>query len=282
MPQHRTSPSKETALNIFNKPMIVIGVVHCPPFPGTPRHRGESIDAIYAAALADAHAYAEGGVDALIIENHGDVPFLRPGDIGPETAAWMTAVTARAIAETGLPTGINILANAPIHALAVAAASGAQFVRVNQWANAYVANEGLLDGDAARALRYRHMLGADHIAIFADSHVKHGAHAITGDRSVEELTRDLEFFDADVVIATGQRTGDAVKQQELATIDDATHLPVIVGSGVTLDAVAKLHPRAKGVIIGSSLKHGGEWENPVDPERVRTFMAEVHRLREQS
>jgi membrane complex biogenesis BtpA family protein len=262
--------------------MIVIGVVHCPPFPGTPRHRGEPIDAIYNAALADARAYAEGGVDALIVENHGDVPFLRPGDIGPETAAWMTAVTSRIIAETRLPTGINILANAPIHALAVAAASGAQFVRVNQWANAYVANEGLLDGDAARAMRYRHMLGADHIAIFADSHVKHGAHAITNDRSVEELTRDLEFFDADVVIATGHRTGDAVRQEELATIDDATRLPVIVGSGVTLEAVAKLHPRAKGVIIGSSLKQGGEWENPVDLERVRAFMAEISSLREQN
>lgn len=279
MPSCSTSPSKETSLKIFKKSMTVIGVVHCPPFPGTPRHKGEPIDDIYDAALADALAYAEGGVDALIIENHGDVPFLRPNDIGPETVAWMTAVTSRIIAETRLPTGINILANAPIHALAVAAASGAQFVRVNQWANAYVANEGLLDGDAARALRYRHMLGADHIAIFTDSHVKHGAHAITADRSVEELTRDLEFFDADVVIATGHRTGDEVKEEELATIDNATHLPVIVGSGVTLDAVANLLPRAKGVIIGSSLKHDSKWENPVDIERVQAFMAEVRRLR---
>jgi len=282
VPSDQPSLATQTALKIFNKPMVVIGVVHCPPFPGTPRHRGASVQAICDAALKDARAYAEGGVDALIIENHGDVPFLRPDDIGPETAAFMTAVTARAIAETGLPTGINILANAPIHALAVAAASGAQFVRVNQWANAYVANEGLLDGDAARALRYRHMLDADHIAIFADSHVKHGAHAITADRPVEELTRDLAFFDADVVIATGHRTGDSVRAEELAAIDDATALPVIVGSGVTLDNVASLHPRARGVIIGSSLKEGGTWENPVAPDRVRAFMAEVARLRGQA
>src|SRR6056297_3826213 len=89
VPANRTSPATETALKIFNRPMVVIGVVHCPPFPGTPRHRGASVQAICDAALDDARAYAEGGVDALIIENHGDVPFLRPDDIGPETAAFM-------------------------------------------------------------------------------------------------------------------------------------------------------------------------------------------------
>ena len=280
MTTQKQRPATATALKIFSKPMIVIGVVHCPPFPGSPRHDNRPLAEIYDAALADARAYAEGGADALVVENHGDIPFLRPGDLGPETAAFMSAVTARTIAETGLPTGVNILANAPIHALAVAAAAGANFIRVNQWANAYVANEGLLDGDAARALRFRHTLDADHIAIFADSHVKHGAHAITADRSIDELTRDLEFFDADVVIATGHRTGDAVRADELSTIDAATSLPVIVGSGVTRENVASLHPRAKGVIIGSSLKQGGRWENPVEVDRVRAFMDEVRRLRE--
>jgi len=269
----------DAVLNIFNGSTAVIGVVHCPPFPGSPRHDGRPVDALYEAAAADARAYAAGGVDGLIVENHGDVPFLRPGDIGPETGAFMTAATRRVIAETGLPTGINILANAPIPALAVAAASGARFVRVNQWANAYVANEGLLDGDAARALRYRKQIAADGVAIFADSHVKHGAHAITADRPIEELTRDLEFFDADVVIATGHRTGDAVRDDELAAIAGATGLPVVVGSGVTADNVTRLLAQARGVIVGSALKEGGVWWNPVAPARVSAFMAAVRRVR---
>jgi len=267
-------------LNIFNTRRAVIGVIHCPAFPGTPRYRDMPVEAIYDAALRDAHAYAEGGIDGLIVENHGDIPFLRPVDIGPETVAYMTAITRRVIAETGLPTGVNMLANAPIPALAVAAASGARFIRVNQWANAYVANEGLMDGDAGRALRFRRQIAADDVAIFADSHVKHGAHAITADRSIEELTRDLEFFDADVVIATGQRTGDAVTDAELATVSGATGLPVIVGSGVTEDNAARILSQARGTIIGSSLKEGGVWWNPVDQARVRSFMARVTALRE--
>lgn len=270
----------EQSLKFFKSRKIAVGVVHCPPFPGSPRHDGRPVGAIYDAVLRDAQAYAAGGIDGLIVENHGDIPFLRPSDIGPETAAYMATVTARVVGELGLPTGVNILANAPIHALAVASASGAQFVRVNQWANAYVANEGLLDGDAARALRYRKSLAAADVAIWADSHVKHGAHAITADRSIEELTRDLEFFDADVVIATGQRTGDTVAADELRTIDRATHLPVVVGSGVTADNAAEILAVAEGVIIGSSLKRDGVWWNEVEVERVRAFTRVLERMRE--
>lgn len=266
-------------VKIFKKDRIAIGVVHCPAFPGSPRYDGRPVQEIYDAALRDCHAYADGGIDGLIIENHGDVPFLRPEDIGPETAAFMTAVTTRAIAETGLPTGINVLANAPIPAFAVAAASGASFIRVNQWANAYVANEGLLDGEAARAMRYRRQIAADGVAVFADSHVKHGAHAITGDRTVSELTRDLEFFDADAVIATGQRTGDAATDEELTEIKSSTSLSVLVGSGVTQDNAARILKLANGVIIGSSLKRDGVWWNEVETDRVRDFMRVVSEIR---
>jgi membrane complex biogenesis BtpA family protein len=272
----------DAILKLFNRRKVVIGVVHCPPFPGTPRYDGRGVEALVESAVQDARAYAAGGVDALIVENHGDIPFLRPQDIGPETTAFMTAVTRGVIAETGLPTGINVLANAPIPALAVAAASGARFIRVNAWANAYVANEGLLDGDAARALRYRRQIGADEVAIFADSHVKHGAHAITADRSIEELTRDLEFFDADVVIATGQRTGDAVSDDELTTVAGATRLPVVVGSGVTRDNAERILATARGVIIGSSLKEDGVWWKPVVRERVEAFIESVRPVREAS
>lgn len=268
-----------TILKFFKKDRVAIGVVHCPAFPGSPRYDGRPVQEIYDAALRDCHAYAKGGIDGLIIENHGDVPFLRPQDIGHETAAFMTAVTTRAIAETGLPTGINVLANAPIPAFAVAAASGAAFIRVNQWANAYVANEGLLDGEAALALRYRRQIAAENIAVFADSHVKHGAHAITGDRTVTELTRDLEFFDADAIIATGQRTGDAASDEELTEVTSATGLPVLVGSGVTKENAQRILAKANGLIVGSSLKRDGVWWNQVETSRVKEFMDVVKGIR---
>jgi uncharacterized protein len=260
-------------LKIFQKRKVAVGVVHCLPLPGSPRFAGMSVETIYDQALRDAEAYVSGGIDGLIIENHGDIPFLKPSEIGPETSSTMAVITDRVRREFGVPLGVNILANAAIQALAVAKAAGAAFVRVNQWANAYVANEGLIEGEAARALRFRSAIGAKEVMIFADAHVKHGAHAIVADRSV------TEFFDADAVIATGRRTGDAADLSELEEIAHATRLPVFVGSGVTTDNVSEILRRAEGVIIGSSLKTDGVWWGAVDTQRVAAFMKKVIELR---
>jgi uncharacterized protein len=130
-----------------------------------------------------------------------------------------------------------------------------------------------MEGRAGEALRYRSLLRAEHIKVFADSHVKHGSHAIVADRSIQELTRDLAFFDADVVIATGQRTGNTATIEEIEEIGSATHLPLLVGSGVDKDNVAEILKRTNGVIVASSLKQEGVWWNPVDSERVRAFRA---------
>lgn len=258
---------------IFKINKALIGVVHCPAFPGSPRYRGEPIQDIYDACVRDAKAYMTGGMSGIIVENHGDIPFSKPEDLTPETAACLAVATDRIQQATAAPVGINVLANAPIHALAVAAATGASFIRVNQWANAYIANEGFMEGRAAEATRYRSLLKAETVRIFADTHVKHGAHAITGDRTITELTRDLAFFDADVVIATGQRTGDAADESEIKEVRDATHLPLLVGSGVTTANVQAILQLTDGVIIASSLKQDGVWWKPVDPGRVIEFVA---------
>ena len=111
---------------------VVIGVIHARPLPGAPDYDGEPVEAIYAAALEDGRRYAAGGVDGLIVENHGDIPFFKPDAIGPETAAAMTVIADRVRQEVDVPVGINALANGAVTALAVAKAAGAGFIRVNQ------------------------------------------------------------------------------------------------------------------------------------------------------
>jgi membrane complex biogenesis BtpA family protein len=264
--------SQNAVAEIFGRRKALIGMIHCPAFPGAPRYRGAPREDILSFCLRDAERLVAGGMHGPLVENHGDIPFSKPEDIGPETAAFMAVVADRVSQEFDVPLGINVLANAPIPAFAVAAASGASFIRVNQWANAYVANEGFMEGRAAEALRYRSKLRAEGIRVFADSHVKHGSHAIVADRSVTELTRDLAFFDADAVIATGQRTGDSAALDEIETVRDATHLPVLVGSGVSPENVVPILERVDAVIVASSLKEGGVWWNPVDGDRVRAFV----------
>jgi hypothetical protein len=271
-----TAHAKPNALvELFGTPRPIIGVVHARALPSAPSYEGEPVEDVYAAAVRDGLAYRDAGLHGLIVENHGDIPFAKPDAIGHETAATMSVLAERVRVATGLPIGINVLANAAHTALAVAKASQAGFVRVNEWANAYVANEGFIEGPAGSATRYRAWLRARDVRIFADVHVKHGAHAIVADRSLEELVRDAEFFDADVLIATGQRTGDAASIDEVAAVKAAAALPVVVGSGVDEANAADILSVADGAIIASSLKRDGVWWNEVDPDRARSFMDRV-------
>jgi membrane complex biogenesis BtpA family protein len=273
-------PDKGNALQrLFPTKKPVIGVIHLKPLPGAPRYDGQPVGEIYAAAVDDARTLAAGGIDGIIVENASDLPFSRPEDIGPETVAALTAACLAVRSAVDLPIGITCVANGAIPALAIAKAVGARWVRVNQWVNAYVANEGLLNGPAPAAMRYRSMIGARDVAIFADVHVKFGAHAITADRSIAEQATDAEWFDADVLIATGARTGSPTEPREVQEVRAGTNLPVVVGSGLSPEQVPDLFAVADGAIIGQWLKVDGRWWNPVDARRVAMLMNAVAKTR---
>ena len=144
-------PPKENFLEVFGVKKPIIGMIHLKPIPGSPHYKGESLDEVLEFALQDARRLKEGGVDGLVVENAWDLPFAKPEDIGYETVAAVTYLTRYIIEESKLPVGINILANGVIPSLAVAKATGALFVRSNQWVNAYVANEGFVEGASAKA-----------------------------------------------------------------------------------------------------------------------------------
>lgn len=274
------TPSKPDALaELFSDKRVVIGTIHLLALPGSPQYDGASVEQILRRALTDAESYVSGGVDGLIIENSGDLPFLRPDDVGHETTAFLTMVTCAVSTRFPVTVGVNCLANAVVPSIAVAAAGGASFVRSNQWVNAYVANEGYIEGASAKATRFRSLLQATSVRFFADVHVKHGAHAIVADRAVAEQGRDAEFFDADVLIATGSRTGQSTTTSEVKDVGALSSLPVIVGSGLDVHNVVELFDVARGAIVGSSLKAGGVWWNPVDPIRVKDLMEVVRGVR---
>ena len=274
-------PPKPNALGeLFPVSKPVIGVIHLAPLPGAPRYTGDPVAAIYAAAVRDARVLADGGVDGIMIENASDMPFARPEDIGPETVAALTAACVEVRAAVDTPIGITCVANGVVPALAVAKAGGARWVRANQWVNAYVANEGFLNGPAPAAARYRAAIGAKDVKILADVHVKFGAHAITADRGISEQATDAEWFDADVLIATGTRTGSPTRPEEVDEVRAGTNLPVLVGSGLGPEQVGALFRAADGAIVGQWLKEGGVWWNPVDPARVERLMTAVRATRE--
>ncbi len=260
---------------MFNRKCSLIGVIHLLPLPGAAGYGG-SMEELLRWAVTDAIAYKEAGIDALIVENMHDVPFLN-GYVEPETTAAMTLLAQAIKYETMLPLGVQILAGANIEALGVAVAASLDFIRVEGFVFAHVGDEGMHQASAPKLIRRRAALKADHIKIFADIKKKHAAHAITADVSLIETARAAEFFQADGVVITGSATGVAPETKEVSSVRAATSGGVLVGSGVTVDNVHEFLPHADALIVGSSLKYEGRWSNHVDPERVEALVAAVNK-----
>lgn len=248
-------------------------MVHVGALPGTPR-ASQSVDELVRQAVQEVWVLAEGGCDVILVENMHDLPYLQ-GEVGPEIVASMTAV-CRAINEAAdLPCGVQVLAGANQGALAVALAAGMDFIRAEGFVFSHVADEGWLNACAGPLLRYRKLIGAEHIAVWADVKKKHAAHAMTADVSLAETVKAAEFFGADAVIVTGEATGREASTADLSSARGATKLPVIVGSGVTAENAAAMLQHADAVIVGSALKKDGHWTAPVDLDRVKAVAAAV-------
>ncbi len=245
-------------------------MIHVGALPGTPAHR-RSLREIQRQALQEAKIYRDAGVHGMMLENMHDTPYLR-GAVGPEIVAAL-AVIARAVKDfVEVPCGVQVLAAANKEAIAVALAAGLEFVRVEGYAFAHVADEGLIQSSAADLLRYRRAIGADRVAIWADVKKKHSSHAITADVGLAETIHAVEFMRGDAVIVTGASTGQAPNPDEVRTAKASTLLPVWLGSGITAENLPEFAPCADGFIVGSEFKVGGHWANAVDPRRVRRFM----------
>jgi len=261
----------------FGHETPVVGMVHLPALPGAPRYDREAgRERIHEVARRDAERLAEGGVDAVMVENFGDAPFY-PDDVPKHVVAEVTAL-ARTVREAAdLPVGVNVLRNDAGAAVAAAAAAGGAFARVNVHTGARVADQGILQGKAHETARLRERVGAD-VALLADVDVKHSAPLADEEYEAESLAESTERGLADGIVVSGQRTGRATAMDDVREAVErrdslGTGTPVFVGSGVTADTVADLLSVADGAIVGTALKKGGETTAPVDVERVERLVA---------
>lgn len=253
----------------------IIAMIHVPALPGTPR-ACLAMPEVCEQVRREAAIYAAHGVDAVMLENMHDVPYLK-ADVGPEITACMTTAALAARDEFAGPMGVQVLAGANDAALAVALAASLDFVRVEGFVFGHVADEGWLDACAGDLLRRRRHLGCEHVAVLADLKKKHAAHAATADVSLAETVRAAAFCGADGVIVTGEATGQTTAPEAVDEALAASELPVLVGSGVTTVNLPS-YARAHGVIVGSHLKAGGVWSQPVEADRVARLMAAARSL----
>ena len=251
---------------------MLVGVIHLPALPGSPRSELSAAECA-ASAGADARVLAAAGYDAIIVENFGDTPFFATHVPAITVAAMTACAVAVRAAAPDVPLGINVLRNDAESALAVAVCTAASFVRINVHTGARVTDQGLVQGEAATTLRLRRALGAEQVAIWADVDVKHSAPLGAARPLVQEVEDLTKRGMADVVLVTGEGTGKGVDLEKLAAVKRASGKPVLVASGATLSTLSALAASANGVVVGSALRTGGIPGGVIDAKLAQEFAA---------
>ena len=245
-------------------------MVHLPALPGSAHHR-LPMDAIIRRAVGEAQVLIKSGFDAVIVENFGDAPFAAD-HVPAETIAAMSIVVDHVVRGVRAPVGVNVLRNDARAGLAVAAAAGAGFIRVNVLSGVYATDQGFITGRADVLQRQRAAI-APAVGIAADVHVKH-AQPISQPDIALAAEETAHRAGADVLIVSGAGTGYSTDLDQVRRVKEAVpDRPVWIGSGVTVEMVADCLEVANGVIVGTALKRGGKTTAELDPARVRAFIA---------
>lgn len=255
---------------VFAAEKTIIGMIHLPPLPGYRDSPG--IDEIVRHAVADLGALEDGGVDGVLIENEYDRPHKVHAE--PETIAAMTRVCRGVVQECeGVAVGCEILLHDPKASLAVAAASGAAFIRTDYFVDRMTRPEyGEFEIDPESLLEYRSAIGAEDVLILADIQVKFAT--MVEPRPLAESAKLACINGADAVIVTGDATGDAPVVGHLRQAAEGVSgfdVPVLIGSGLRPGNAARLLAECDGAIVGTSLMQNGS----VDVDAVELLLSHV-------
>ncbi len=255
--------------DLFPRPKPVIGMIALPPLPGYPAF--SSMEALIDAALADLAALELGGVDGVLVENDFDQPHTLVA--GAEVVAAMTRVTREVVSRARVPVGVEVLLNDWRGSLAVAAAAGAKFIRLDFFVDRVRSKLGVIEPEPLAILAYRKQILADSVLVFADLQVKYSTPA-DGPKPISESSRQAAAAGADAVIVTGQETGIGPDLTDLANAR-AGGLPVLIGSGLSPANAPGLAPLADGYIVGTSLRSGRQSTDRVVPSQVTALVRAV-------
>lgn len=261
------------SLDLFTHTKPIIGVIHLLALPGAPKYHGD-IDTILERALWEADALRNADVDGLIIENYNDEPFSLD-EPEPEQLALMAAAISLIRRETTIPLGVNVHFNAWRAEVALAYACKAQFTRIEVFVDTVITSAGIVQPCCADVTRFRHAIGADHVALWADLHPKFSRNLIP--TTLEESAHMAALNLADALIVTGEATGLATPLSDVQTVKSAVDLPVLVGSGANADSITAILASADGAIVGSAFKEGGNVYNKVSSDAARKLMAAAGR-----
>jgi membrane complex biogenesis BtpA family protein len=253
---------------------LVVGVVQPPALPGSPAWDGATIDEAIEAVTNDVITLRRAGIESVIVQNLWDGPTRSPATAS--TVSSMAAIVRATRQVCPGPLGVNLDVNDGPATLAVAAAGGADFIRIKVLVGTMLKSSGIIQGCAAELAEARRRPGMPAISVMADVHDRSGSPL-----GAIPLADDLEgalWSGADALVITGRSLEATMEMLALAR-PLSGRTPLIVGGGTNPDNIAKVLPHANGVVVGAYLKRDGVENAAVDASRAERYVRAVHAAR---
>jgi len=257
---------------MFGVEKPIIALLHLGAFPGDPLFKdGDSMKQVVEEARKDLHALQDGGVDGVLISNEFSLPYQQKIDyIGP---AAMARVIGELMPEIKIPYGIDCESDT-LAAIDLAAAVDAKFVR-GLFTGAYAGDIGLTIPDVGKILRRKKELGLDDLKLLyflnneSDEYLVH--------RELTAIAKSTLFAcKPDAFCIMGIYAGQEADSCSISAVRKVTEgVPVFCGTGCKAHNIIEKLSTSDGACVGTTFKADGKFENHVDPERVKEFMAQV-------
>jgi uncharacterized protein len=277
----------DPAPDFLQRPLPLIGVLELLPLPGSSGWRG-SVPDLLTRAEQEALALATGGVDAILIENTGDIPYRNANGLDPAAIILLATVVQRVQALTELPVGIHILPNDVQTALALFMHTQLDFIRLPLLLGARITAQGILNSDFSAFSDYRNLLQLKNLPyiitdLTADLLLPRETHAnpqASGAEplSLQRLSRLAQRLAHQEIANALVVSMESVDRETLLRLKEASHLPLWVQDVTSPEACDTLMGIANGVLLNTGVRQEGSITKTISHQRVNAFRQRVASL----
>lgn len=261
---------------LFGVEKPIIAMCHMQPMPGDPNYdEAGGMEKVLECARKDLHALQEGGVDGIMFSNEYSLPYLTK--VETITVASMARVIGELKSEIKIPYGVNCLWD-PVASIDLAVAVDGKFIR-EIITGVYASDFGLWNTNVGATVRHKMAVSGKNIKMLYN--IVPEAAAYLSNREIESIAKTTEFNNnPDAICVSGLTAGSETDDQILMRVKKSLKkTPVFCNTGCNKDNIKRMLTYADGAVCATTFKYDGIFENPVDVNRVKEFMAEVKDFR---
>jgi membrane complex biogenesis BtpA family protein len=257
-----------------NKP--IIAMCHLQALPGDPGYdKSCGMRYIVEKAREDLLALQEGGADAVMFSNEFSLPYMTK--VEAVTTAAMARVIGELLYDIAIPFGVNVLWD-PMASLDLAVAVGGQFVR-EIFTGVYASDFGMWNTNCGLTVRHQHKIGADNVKLMFN--IVPESASYLSNRDIVSIAKSTVFNNQpDALCVSGLIAGVETNVSTLRSVKEAVPDTIVfANTGVRIDNAEEQLSIADGAVVGTTFKFDGNFRNPVDANRVMSFMKVVKDFR---